>query len=386
MKKNWDQYSKDYKKMYESVQCLQKDKFPRNTIKYFYYDESDNIRNFNVKKGNYNANYLSQFTLGGIASETLIEDSQLVELYDKLCLQKNVKELKSHNILNKRKNGIAQFESEKLHIMLNYLLEKDYYLHYSTMNVFYFGIVADIIDSLIEFDKYVPNEYSSKQWIDLLKSYLYKCMIINADEWGRILSELKFPNLTEETKKIFLCKLYDSVYRFNDNQDPFLREKLLYLIKEFPTNKELIFLSNNMDCILIESFPIMYLHKLLIYDKAFHFFDEETEIMKYFVEQGIDKAKVSERYKFIDSSCIKAIQVSDVCVGVICVLYKFFAGMNLFQIKEYIKKIDHNSYEYRNMKLLAELMLKTVKYDEHLILQMSNYVELEKYNLYLNSF
>ena len=386
MKINWDEYSKEYKQMNDDLNFQKNATLPKNSKKYFYYDESDNIRNFNIKKGYYNADYFSQFTLGGIVSDTPIDDIKLEELYDKLCLQGSVRELKSHNILNKKKIGVAQFDSKKLNLLLNYLLKSDYYLHYSTINVFYYGVVVDIIDSLLEFDKDVPRGYSLQSWVDSLKAYLYKCMFLDAEEWGKILSELRFPNLNLESQGNLFFKLYNSIDRFNAYEYALQREKLLCLIKEFPKDKKLIFLSDEEDYILIKNFMFFYLHKVFIYDQAIHIFDEEPEIKKNFEEEGIERSNISNRYKFVDSHNIKAAQISDACVRVICVLYKFLASMNLFQIENYIKELDQNSYEYKNLKLLAGLILKTVRYDEYLIMQMSNYVELDKYNFYLNAF
>lgn len=382
----WDKYSIEYKQNYDDLNFQRYGTRPQNTKKYFYYDESDNIRNFNIKKGCYNADYFSQFTLGGIVSVTPIDNSKLEVLYDELSLQESVRELKSHNILNKKRVGIAQFDSKKLNIFLNYLLKSDYYLHYTTINVLYYGVVVDIIDSLIEFDKNNHLFYYTQPKVDSLKACLYKCIFSDAGEWGKILSELNFPNLNLESKKAFLFKLSNSLNKFNDYEYELQRKELLDLIKEFPKDKKMIFLSDEKDLILIEGFDTFYLHKVFIYDNSKHYFDEEPEINKIFKEKGIESSNIAKRFEFVDSYSMKPIQISDICSRVICVLYRFLASMNLYQIKNYIKELDHKTYEYKNLKLLAELINKTVRYDEHLILQMSNDIELEKYNLFCKAF
>lgn len=58
----------------------------------------------------------------------------------------------------------------------------------------------------------------------------------------------------------------------------------------------------------------------------------------------------------------------------------------MFEIENYIKELDQNLYEYKNLKLLIKLIYKTLNYDEYLIMHMSNDVELEKYNFILNAF
>lgn len=380
---NWDEHSENYKKKINKLNFNEKGAKPKNKMKYFYYDESDNIRNFNLKNGNYNTNYFSQFTLGGIVSDTPINDLDLEELYDKLCLQKSIRELKSHNILNKKKSGIAQFESKNLNILLTFLLESHYHLHYSAINVFYFGVVVDIISSLLEFNKDI---YCSQSLVNSLKACLYKCMYSEAENWGKILSELKFPNLNLKSQGILFRELYSSISRFDDHKYTNQKEQILYLIKNFPKDRILIFLSDEEDYILINNFKDFYLQKVFIYDKAKHIFDEEPKIKKLLEKEGIKEFNIYNRYEFVTSHDMKAIQISDVCVSVICILYKFLASRNLFQIENYIKKLDKNLYEYKNFKLLIKLIYKTLNYDEYLIMHMSNYVELEKYNFILSAF
>ena len=387
IKMNWDEHCENYKKMINDLNFKVKGTKPKNKIKYFYYDESDNIRNFNLKKGGYNIDYFPQFTLGGIVSDTPINDLDLEELYDKLYLQKSIRELKSRNILkkklNKKESEVAQFESKNLNILLTFLLESNYHLHYSAINLFYFGVVVDIIDSLLEFNKDI---YCSQSSVNSLKACLYKCMYSEAKNWGKILSELKFPNLNLKSQEILFHELYSSISRFDDHKYTSQKEQILYLIKNFPKDRNLIFLSDEEDCILINNFKDFYLQKVFIYDKAKHIFDEEPEIKKLLEKEGIKEFNIYNRYEFVTSHDIKAIQISDVCVNVISILYKFLASKNLFEIENYIKELDQNLYEYKNLKLLIKLIYKTLNYDEYLIMHMSNDVELEKYNFILNAF
>lgn len=75
----------------------------------FYYDESDNIRKFMLKKetSKFNSYHLTQFTFGGLVSKEYIDNNSLDDLYSRLKLQVSIKEIKSQYILNKKKKRIA---------------------------------------------------------------------------------------------------------------------------------------------------------------------------------------------------------------------------------------------------------------------------------------
>lgn len=100
---------------------------------------------------------------------------------------------------------------------MEYINKSKYYLHFNTLNVFYFGVVVDIIDSLIPKNDNLFLKYGvDMKFIDNLKAFLYKVIIEKADKWGEILSELKFSNLSLENQRKFLYKLYNELYFDND--------------------------------------------------------------------------------------------------------------------------------------------------------------------------
>ncbi|WP_297687559.1 DUF3800 domain-containing protein [uncultured Anaerococcus sp.] len=377
-------YKDEYKK-YAEFKFMVNKEWPINTKHYFYYDESDNIRNFNLKKGKFNDYYLSQFTLAGIMSLNKIENKDFENLFKNLNLQSNIKELKAKNVLGKfdNKSYLSKFYSDRLRVFLEYLIDSNYYLHYATMNVFYYGVVADIVDSFLVYEDifryitclgYDPEDF---------KGFLYILMIDDFKFWENYLSGINFPDLNEETSKDFLNTLYYKVIRFNDDNYSNLRYIFSQILDYFLENNNYTLLTNLEEKVLIDSFANLYFDKLVIYDKSFHIFDEETEIEKKFKVVDVEHSSSGGTYKFVDSKDYRAIQVSDVCASIVSNLYKYFATTRIEEIKNYILD-NSNQLIIKNLKLVANLIKKTIDYDQYLILHMNNRVELEKYKMFLD--
>ena len=384
---DWNIYAQNYKNDQIAVFKERYGISPRNDKFYFYYDESDNIRKFQLKGDNssFNADYLSQFTLGGLVSKNEITDTSLDFLYKQLNLQSNMKEIKSRHILNKKKKGISSFDSEKLSKFLKFLLDSEWYIHYTTVNVFYFGVVIDIIDSLIKYNVEKNNKYDINK-ADSLKSFLYLCMLAEIDNWKNVLSKINFPNLDDNGQQMFLYHLHRNVYSFQDEN--YKQERLIILeyIENNSKECELTFLISNKNHILIEDFTHYYLHKVFLYSDSYHIFDKENVIENKLEEMGIFNSEVSERFDFFESHKKRALQVSDICMGTISILYRFLAENSFEMIKEYFNVLDAHSYEAENLKLLAKFINKTIKYDSCFITQMSNQIELERYKYFIEKF
>src|SRR5689334_18368316 len=62
----------------------------------FYHDETNNIRKFYIKEYGFNHSFTANFVLGGIVHEGISPD--IKPLFDKLNLQKTIKEVKLKHI------------------------------------------------------------------------------------------------------------------------------------------------------------------------------------------------------------------------------------------------------------------------------------------------
>lgn len=171
--------------------------------------------------------------------------------------------------------------------------------------------------------------------IDSLKSFLYLCMLSEIENWERVLSKINYPNLSKNEKSIFLYHLYNNIYRFRYKKYEKERVIILEHIEKISKSGN-FFLELNESNILINNFKNFYLHQLFIYDYSYHIFDKEDSIEKIFQEIGVEDSIISERYKFEESQELRALQVSDVCVAVISISYKFLSSKSLLELEKFL--------------------------------------------------
>lgn len=380
---NWEIYAEDYKSL--QLEVYKSDGIiPRENKFFFYYDESDNIRKFTIKNKGFNSDIFTQFTLGGIVGEFEISDNLLNNLFDMLNLQPTIIELKSKHIFNNRASDsiLNKFQSKNLKIILEYLIESNYYLHYIVINVFYFGIVVEIVDFLLE------SEYERipKKIIDRLKSIVYFSMILEKEKWLDLLVKYKYPNLSQIGMKKILEELEKSIINIKNSSNLIECNYILVYIRMYLWFKNFDFTKNYNEDDIIHDFSFVYKHNIFIYDNSYHLFDNEDIIQKIFERIKLNECNLSSRFSFEDSKKRKVLQVSDVCMATISLLYKFFSKNTVFSLEKYFNNLNKEDYIYKNLKLLSLLIRKTINYDPCFITQMSNSIEIEKYHFFIDYF
>ena len=65
-------------------------------------------------------------------------------------------------------------------------------------------------------------------------------------------------------------------------------------------------------------------NNIFIYDNSYHVLANEDIIQKIFEMSELNECNLSSRFSFEDSKKRKVLQVSDVCMATISLLYKFF--------------------------------------------------------------
>ena len=88
---NSDDICNKYKNNFEVFNLDRYGKLNKKGNFYFYYDESDHISNYTLKKGSYNDSYFSQFTFGGLMSNDEINNEDFDDLFESLNLLKILK-------------------------------------------------------------------------------------------------------------------------------------------------------------------------------------------------------------------------------------------------------------------------------------------------------
>jgi hypothetical protein len=320
----------------------------------FYYDESNNIRKLHLTGKGLNVNKECNFVLAGILHRGERHYADFESLKIDLNLQKSVKEIKLKHI------GKGSFElvlaSEKLGVLLQWLLDNDFYLHYFNLNVLYWSIV-DIIDSIIE-NLDSPNREFFIHNHMLVKSDLYKTIVNDQATFLDGLREFEYPNVKEDMVHEFTSFLINFVRSNSDVLD----ENRKYHLNEFMRGAigapELFFIMDEQDHVLISDFFIYYLRNTYLFKKSKHIFDDEKDIEAIFEGYDlIDNGVVIKNYSFEDSRDFLEIQVSDVISGLLAKYFTFISKAD----KEEVKRVKANlsQVQLRNLGLIEDLIDKS---------------------------
>lgn len=216
----------------------------------FYYDESNNIRKLYLTSKGLNVEKTCNFVLAGIVHKGECHSADFESLKESLCLQKSAKEIKLKHIAKGSFERILA--SEKLNILLKWLLDNDFYIHYFSLNILYWSIV-DIVDSIIENLNFVERHFFIQSHMSV-KSDLYKVIVNNEALFLENLREFEYPNIKSDKVKEFT----DFLVSFVKGNSEILSEDRQYLLTKFmegaEDSTELFFIMNEKDHVLISDF------------------------------------------------------------------------------------------------------------------------------------
>lgn len=313
---------------------------------HFYYDESNNIRKLWLDKDNFNAPIDSDFILGGVVHIDQIQNANVDELKTQLRIQKSVKELKFKNI-SKSKPFLDCLAEPKVKLFLEWLYHSDLYIHYSNVNNFYFAIV-DIIDSI--------SERAFLPFIFQIKNELYKIAVANYQNFYQLLVKYNYPNIDPKS----IASFYQQILSFIDDMDElsFEIEILRQCLRQGIKQKELIFLQNNPEKTIIDSYFPFYLRPVGVFPNCHHTFDNEycieSQFEKFEIYHGNRKA---DNYSFINSKDNPLIQVSDCIVGLLGKYYTYVNRISLKEANEMFNIITTD--QHSTLKLFAQVIKKS---------------------------
>lgn len=315
----------------------------------FYYDETNNIRKFYVRKEDFNSPFESNFVLGGLVYQGAAPN--LNPLFEGLNLQKSIKEVKLKHIA--KGEFLECLASKNLKYFLKYLRDNSLYVHYSSINILYYSLV-DIVDSAI-----LSSEAAMKlgeQFARLLKNDLYKLAVLEIDSIIDIFYKYEYPNIKKDSVESFIEEITFLIEKHA--QDPefhFGLQALRRLLKEAKKKKSLAFIMDEKDFILLADFSVFYLRQIYLFKNSNHIFDNEESIAEHLnnieLKDGQDTVKP---YSFMNSHGDLFIQASDIFVGLIGKLSRFINTNSLHEITEQLKTLTEMQRE--NFRLLLEII------------------------------
>ncbi|KAA6472438.1 DUF3800 domain-containing protein [Bacillus cereus] len=323
----------------------------------FYYDETNNCRTLRIKNGQLNAHKDKDFVLGGVVveqhNEIGIENSFWL-LREKFKFQPSLKEVKFKNICPDGSDFLKCIRNKKLHDFLNWLLEKDIFIHFSMLDHLYYSII-DIVDCL-DVDSSMDRD---------IKTFFYHFIYTNTDEFIRIFDKYNYPNVGATQGPAFYTEIIDCVRNIKTVGilESIWKEMLLNVLKG-GVYKEPIFLINNEDKTLIKEYYGLYLERIQMFENAFHTFDEELEVQKELnkFELNTDK-QLPANYKFIKSESNIFTQLSDVIVGILGRFFEFIKRMPMNKVLDdnfsVSKHYSFDKHQQIGFDLLIELLQKS---------------------------
>lgn len=336
----------------------------------FFYDETENVCKFYLTETGVNdPTALSKdFVLAGVMYEN--RPDGIDSLFSKFNLQAN--ELK-YKKMSRNKTFEQIICSKRITLILNWLLEKDIYIHFSSLGNLYYAL-ADIIDSII------PNELMSI--IFELKSFLHQYCKIHFNEFYPILYKYHFPNIKSEEinnfSKEFIAFLED--YELPKNCNSIYIEIIKQLLKEAARKGNLIFLQDNEDDILVDLYFNLYQNRCINYKYSFHHFDIENEVIQNMEEfQLYENGQRFINYDFLESIDDKFIQLSDVISGLLCDLFQYLDNISFDKIQQL--DYSRNKRLIDNISKIQKLIIRSDNFHPMLIHIISDmYIRNDRLN------
>ena len=320
----------------------------------FYYDETNNYRKVKITEKGLNdfKVMFDNFTLGGICFEKSKERDNK-ELIKNLKLQTG-QELKSKTFFKGKNTFKDCIEHKKLNIIFNWILNNAY-VHYSDIDSIYFSVI-DIVDSICNNP---IAKYSPQDLIDTFKDELYWAIRSNFEIFLDICKKTDYPNVTNEKIKIFCKGLIDII---NKEQEKYTTLELLKdLIEQFINYNDLIFLKDNEERIIMESFYSLRQQRCIIFRNSMHIFDKELVDEQKMNDEymALSDGNKLENYKFLDSKDEVNIQISDIIIYVIAKYLKFLTHYPNENVDNTLRSLNEMGRE--NLTRLIQIINKSNK-------------------------
>lgn len=338
----------DYTCFYENVSKLGITNFDASYI--LYYDETNNPRKFCLTQEGFNVNEREFFILGGIGFENVeaIENLEIDQLLCGFKVQKNTNEIKFKHIKGKSKNLTELILQKRVQILIDWIIEKKAFIHYSYIDNFYYSIV-DIVDTIEE------SFFGGPEFQREIKDSLYSLIKKNQAWFINLLITHDYPNI--KNHNLFIIEVVGFIWRENIHEDFYL-EYLRQSLKSY-REKNLILLENNEDGIAIDNYYSFYINSIVNFSESTHIFDSEKVIEKKIGQDSIViQGRELQNYRFVDSKSEILVQISDLVVGIIRYWMMLLEEKNLEELWYIFNNLSTEETKY--FSKLQQIMLDSL--------------------------
>lgn len=314
----------------------------------FYYDETNNIRRLYFTDNGLNTSNTDNFVLAGVLHKGNFEEIDYNEIFENLNLQKSVKELKLKHIA--KGNFLAVLSSKKVNILLDWLIKKNFFIHYFNLNLIYWCI-TDIIDSIV-------GELRHPYYVMAhmhLKSDLYEVASVDQKSFLAGLQKFNYPDIPKVKVQFFCEWLHDYICMNSSNLPGFRGAILKSLVNQALDLENLPLITGDHRNDLISDFMAFYFRNLILFDKSKHFFDEELQVQPLLDEFITQEGGCGDcSYQFLRSDLSKGIQISDVISGFLGKYFTYLKDVSDDQIK--IDRVSLTDSQLGTLDALVQLI------------------------------
>ena len=363
----------------------------------FYYDESNNVRKLTLLDRTYNIDNhqskaaSSSFVLAGIVKKNNYSDHSFDELFSELNIQKTAKELKFNQIAKGDFESVLK--SRKLTILLKWLLNSNYNIHYFNLNMEYW-VFLDLVEDLILYaskERLISDEIlDSRQ--NYYKDALYCLLKLRKGAFLNIAYRYGYPKISKVHAKKFISEISSLAkettlpnYRVRYGVSAVSSVKIKNLYKFLRLCKDVDDLTltySDEKGVLIDGLSFFYSSRLRSFNHSTHVFDNEYNIEKEINDSLIwDEGISNTTFKFVESIEHKKVQVSDVVAGL---FMRYFTFLNQHELMDVRKiKLNINSTQSENIDLIKSLMYKSAAECEQFLLYSMSISENDNHNAFL---
>jgi hypothetical protein len=317
-----------------------------------YYDETNNIRRLHTRADGLNVSEPRYFVIAGIAHRGVPRELTIDDLRQRCRIQKTTKDIKLEHIA--KGDFLQVLRAQKLETFLRWLLERDFFVHYSVMDPIYWSIV-DIIDSILT--EYGKPEIYPAHW--QLKDTLYNILRVDQLDTVNLFRRYSYPDVGNQRRNDFLSELRMRLEAREHLLGHFEYMMLKGVLQIAEKLNALPYLEDEQPNVLVDSFGPFYIGRICLFKNSYHVLDVEKVIEEYIGEQVfMDGDRELTTYRFAVSHDEPGVQVSDVIAGL---LGKFFALIQTSgqdQLHRIVKNL--NTLQKMNLGLLKRLIDRSV--------------------------
>jgi len=317
-----------------------------------YYDETNNIRRLLLTERGLNIETPHCFALGGVAHHGQPYDLGLSELRARLRLQPTVKEIKLEHL--GKGDFPALLRSEKISTFLEWLAERDLYVHFQVLDPIYWSTV-DIIDSILaESQPSVMVAFAAE-----LKDDLYTILREDLDDTIGMLIRFNYPDVGGERRVEFISALMERLIQSEHLLPDFNFQMLRGVLQTGAKLNSLPFLEDEKPNVLIDELSAFYAKRVCLFKYSTHFLDAEPWIRKHLESYHFtDRGKPFTNYEFVDSSETEGVQISDIVAGLLGKAFTYLNRNNLDELE--VAASEFSEKQKRCLGLLVERLDRSI--------------------------